>query len=67
MTIITSICPSVQCSQSAQYHLPLPSGAKSLCPVGDHRVELGQERASQQRASLLSSRSVSNGPGQANE
>lgn len=37
---------------------------KGLCPVGDHRVELAQERASQQRASLLSRRSVSNGPGE---
>lgn len=41
---------------------------RGLSPVGDHRVELAQERASQQRASLLgSSSSVSNGPGQANE
>lgn len=66
MTIITAIAPLFT-AQSVRFCRPLPAGAKGLCPVGDHRVELGQERASQKRASLLSSRSVSNGPGQANE
>lgn len=43
-------------------------GAKRSVSVGDHRVELAQERrALQQRASLFSSRSVSNGPGRADE
>lgn len=66
ITASMSIAPLFT-AQSVRDRLPLPAGAKGLCPVGDHRVELGQERASQQRASLLSSRSVSNGPGQANE
>lgn len=65
MTITNTVFPSIHKMHDTA--CPLPAGAKGLCPVGDHRVELARERASQQRASLLSSRSVSNGPGQANE